>query len=112
MKSNPDRKAVAREYKARKSPRGIFALRCAPSGDVWVGASMDLSGAKNALWFFLSNGHHKDTTLQAQWNSHGERAFQFEVVEKVDDDISALRIADVLKERKGHWTARLDARTL
>jgi hypothetical protein len=112
MKSKLDRKEAARDYKARKSARGIFALRCAASGEVWVGASMDLGGAKNGLWFFLSNGHHKDEILQAQWNSHGEQAFQFEIIEKIDDDVSALRIADVLKERKGHWTARLDARTL
>jgi hypothetical protein len=112
MKSRPDRKQVAREYQARKSPRGIFALRCASSGEVWIGSSMDLRAAKNALWFFLGSAQHQDATLQAQWNAHGEQAFQFEVVEEIDADVSALSAADVLKERRIHWTAQLDARTL
>ena len=112
MKSNVDRKEVAREYKARKSARGIFALRDAGAGEVWVGSSMDLRGAKNGLWFFLSNGHHKDSVLQAHWNSRGEQAFQFEVLEQIEDQVSALSIADVLKERRNYWTAQLDARRL
>jgi hypothetical protein len=112
MKSSQDRKQVAREYKARQSPRGIFALRCTSSGEVWIGSSMDLRGAKNALWFFLGSGQHKNETLQARWHANGEQAFQFEVIEEIDADVSALSIADVLKARRIHWTAQLDARTL
>jgi hypothetical protein len=32
-----DRKAAVAAYKERKSACGIYALRCGPSGEVWVG---------------------------------------------------------------------------
>ena len=87
-------------------------MRCPATGEVWVGASMNLDGARNGLWFFLGGGNYKDTALQAAWNAHGEQAFQYEVLEKLDDDVAARRVSDVLKERKSHWLGQLRARPL
>jgi hypothetical protein len=112
MSSNIDRKEIIREYKARATPRGVFAMRCLATGEVWVGSSMNLDGARNRILFSLGTGHYKDAALQARWNAHGEQAFQYEVLEKLDDDVSALRVGDVLKERSSHWLAQLRARPL
>lgn len=111
MPRDIDRKRLIREYKERKTPRGVFAIR-STSGHVWVGASMNLDGAKNGLWFILSNGNYKDRTLQAEWNELGEQAFQFEIVEKLGDDVSDLRVRDVLAQRKDYWARQLAAQTV
>ena len=107
-----DRKEIIRAYKARATPRGVFAIRCVATGEVWVGSSMNLDGARNRLWFTLGSGSYKDASLQARWNAHGEKAFQYEVLEKLDDEVSALRAGDVLKERTSHWLAHLGAHPL
>jgi hypothetical protein len=104
-----DRKQAARDYKLRKPPRGIFAVRCADAGKVWIGSSMDLDKAQNKEWFILRNRSHANAAMQAEWNSRGENAFQYEVLEKVADDVSALRINDVLKEKRRQWMDRLGA---
>ncbi len=111
MPGTIDRKQLIRDYKARKTPRGIFAVRSS-SGRVWVGASPNLDGAKNGLWFILDAGNYKDQELQREWNQLGADAFQFEIVEKLADDVSDLRMRDVLAARKEEWVKKLGAASL
>jgi hypothetical protein len=106
------RKEAIQEYKNRKAARGVFAMRCTATGHVWVDSSPNLDAARNGLWFFLRNGYHHDQALQAEWNTHGEQAFQYEILEKLDDDLSPLGVKDLLKEKKRRWAAQLGARTL
>jgi hypothetical protein len=100
------RKEAIDEYKARKPHRGIFAVRCEASGRVWVGAAPNLEAAKNGAWFTLRIGSHRDAALQAEWRAHGEDAFRFEVLEELDDDVPAMLLRDVLKEKKASWAQR------
>ena len=51
-----DRKAATAAYKERKSVCGIYALRCAPSGEVWVGYAGDMEKIRNRLDFILRSG--------------------------------------------------------
>jgi hypothetical protein len=104
-----DRKQAIRDYKLRKAARGIFAVRCAAAQKVWVGSSLDLDKAQNREWFILRNGAHTNAALQREWNSHGEQAFEYAVLEKLDDDVSAIRVNDVLGEKKRRWIVQLDA---
>jgi len=111
MASPIDRKQIIRDYKARKTPRGIFAMRSV-SGQVWIDCSMNLDGSKKRLWFFLRSGNFKNSALQTEWNSLGEHSFQFQILETLSDEVSEFRIRDILNERKQFWTARLQARAL
>jgi hypothetical protein len=106
------RKEAIKEFKARKVARGVFAVRCTATGKVWVESSLNLDAAQNGLWHFLRNGHHDDKGLQAEWNVHGAEAFQFEVLEELDEDVLAIEARDLLKEKKLHWTAHFGARML
>ncbi len=108
MSRRIDRKQLIRDYKARKTPRGVFAVR-STTGLVWVGASTNLDGAKNGLWFILDSGNYKDHALQQEWNELGSDAFRFEVVEKLEDEVSELRMRDVLAARKQEWVKKLAA---
>ncbi|MGH9614096.1 MAG: GIY-YIG nuclease family protein [Bryobacteraceae bacterium] len=112
MKSNMRRKEAVNEFKMRKTPRGVFAVRCTATGLAWVNSSMNLDAARNGIWFFLRNGYHQNKELQAEWDAHGATAFQFEVLEKLDEDVSSLALSDLLKEKKRYWTAQLGGRTL
>jgi hypothetical protein len=103
------RKDAIREYKERAPNRGTFAIRCLVSDRAWVGGSTNLDAAQNRAWFTLRQGEHRDRALQAEWNTHGEAAFQYEVLEKLKDDVSAIAISDLLKEMTRDWAARLSA---
>ena len=104
------RRQVVRDYKDRKVPLGIFAVRCAVTGEVWVGASRNLDQQRNSIWFALRQGGHPNPALRAAWAAHGEAAFTFEVLEAApDEDMSMLARDSFLKVRHLHWRTTLGA---
>jgi hypothetical protein len=103
------RKEAIREYKERKTPRGIFSVRCTPNGRVWVGSSRNLDASKNSYWFGLRMGGHLDRSLQAEWTAQGEEAFTYEVLETFDDDVHPMELNDLLKRKQAEWVLKLDA---
>ena len=107
-----NRKEAIKEFKNRPLARGIFVVRCTSTGDAWVDSARDLGAAKNGHWFFLRHGNHRNPTMQSVWNQYGEESFQYEIVEKLDDDLPAMGIDDMLKEKKAHWIAQLSARSI
>ncbi|QOY89733.1 GIY-YIG nuclease family protein [Paludibaculum fermentans] len=112
MLSSAERKEINRKYKEQKPNMGIFAVRCAAGGLVWVGSTRNLDAAKNSHWFALGHGSHRDRALQEAWNGYGAEAFVYEVLEKLDEDLLPIAVADVLKEKRGLWVEQLGARVV
>lgn len=106
------RKAALAAYKQRKVARGIYAMRCAQADAVWVGASRDLDKAENRLRFMMRHDRRLDPVLRAAYHAHGEKAFSFEVLERLDDDIATVSIGRILKEKHQDWLSRLNARKI
>src|SRR5215813_7730182 len=106
------RKDAIRAYKERKVARGIFAIRCVPTGSVWVESSMDLDGAEKRTWFVLPADVQVNKIAAAEFREHGQEKFTYEVLEKLDEDVVEMAIRDLLKEKKRHWLAQLNARPL
>jgi hypothetical protein len=104
------RRLAVSAYKERKVPQGIYAVRCAGSGEVWVGQSPNLEQQPNRIRFGLRQGGHPNPALRAAWAAHGEAAFAFEVLETVDvEDLSAYARANLLKDRDAFWRVELGA---
>jgi hypothetical protein len=112
MESNTDKKEAIRKFKERKPLVGAYAVRCTANGRVWVGTSRNLEATRNGVWFCLRTGSYIDKSLQAEWNAHGEPAFQYEILETLDGDLHPLAVNDMLKERSTHWMTQLSARPL
>ena len=104
-----DKKAALAAYKERKVSVGIYAVRCAPAGKVWVGTAPDLSKIQNRLWFQLRMNGSPHRDLQAGWNEHGADALSFEVVEVLDEETLAFARTAELKNRVRHWAETLNA---
>ena len=110
--SKAARRLIADEFKERKVPRGIFAVRCSATGEAWIGSSPNLDAARNSLWFQLRAGRYRNTLLQQVWTQHGEDAFSFEVLEQFDDEISALLLNDIYITKKKEWAETLGGNVL
>jgi hypothetical protein len=105
------RRQAIRDYKERKAAPGVYAVRCAATGEVWVGGSRNLDAQQNSLWFGLRTGGHVNRAMQAAWTAHGEAAFSFEPLERIEDeDLTPLGRTDVIKARERHWLAALGAK--
>jgi len=107
-----DRKAAVAAYKERKVAAGIFVARCAATGQQWVGRAPDLGAIQNRLWFTLRHGSAPHESLQAAWRAHGAESFSFDILEQLDEDVSATMRDAALKDRLAHWSARLHAEPL
>ena len=111
MKETVRRKDLIREYKEKKPRPGIFAVRCAATGENWIGSSRNLDTQKNGIWFQLRSGSYVNAELMAAWKTHGEDAFSFDELEVVDDENAQL-IDLLLKDRAAHWREKLVAKKL
>jgi len=104
-----DRKAAVLAYKERKVEPGIYAVRCAASGQAWVGSAPDLSTIQNRQWFALRQGIHSNPSLQQAWNAHGADAFAFEIVERMEDEEIRIVRDRLLKEALARCAEALGA---
>jgi hypothetical protein len=109
MLSSEERKAAIRAYKERKPRPGIYGVRLTATGRCWAGSCQNLDTTKNGLWGTLNSGRHLDRTLQEEWNSLGETAFEYVILEALKEDVHPLAVKDLLKEKKRYWTEKLSA---
>jgi hypothetical protein len=107
-----DKREAKREFKERKPEGGVFAVRFAGSGEVWVGSSANLPSSETGLRFMLRQGTHINRELQAAWNTHGQEGFRVEIVERFPDDLTELGRRDALRDRRKHWMETLGARAV
>lgn len=112
MQSKESRKESVRKFKEQKPLLGTYAVRCSATGSTWVGVSRNLSATRNGCWFMLRSGLHQSKTLQADWNAHGESAFEYEILDGTDEEVNPLLIDRMLKEKKAVWVAQLGAQPL
>jgi hypothetical protein len=108
-----DRKAAVAAFKERKSQPGIYALTCRPTAQRWVGRASDLATIWNRLSVALRTASTPHRSLQAAAREHGESAFDFEVIERIDEpDASPALVWAILKRRLCHWREELGATTI
>jgi hypothetical protein len=104
-----DKKAAAVAYKEREAVAGIYALRCASTGQRWVGRALDLNTIQTRLWFTLRQGATPHRGLLEAWKAHGADNFTFEELEQLkEEELTYVRDA-ALKDRLAHWRAELNA---
>lgn len=104
-----NRKEAIRAYKEAKVPAGAFAVRCTATGRVWVGSSSNLHAIKNRMWMTLRMGSQPEKSMQQDWNTHGEGAFEYEILETLKDDVLPMSLPGMLKEKKAEWVQQLSA---
>jgi group I intron endonuclease len=64
---------------------GIYAIRHRETGKLYIGSSLDVGGRWKWHLRDLRAGRHHSPRLQNAWNKHGAEAFDFILVERVED---------------------------
>lgn len=99
------------EYKCKKFKSGLFQIKNLSTGKIFIKQSPDLERAFNSDRFQLRAGLHSNTALQQDWNTLGETAFEFSILDEYNakDDISTAQLnnelAELLKLHKAELTA-------
>lgn len=104
------RRELTAAYRERKARPGVFAVRCAAGGQVWVGSSRELLNRQNGIWFSLRQGSSLNRTMQQAWRDHGEAAFVYEELQVIDGEgLSAWSLDQALKDAAAAWREQLAA---
>lgn len=81
----------------KKAPlSGIYAITNTANGKHYVGSAINIPARWRAHIRSLGKGAHHSRHLQASWNKYGKDAFEFLVIERVDQK-------DKLLEREQFW---------
>lgn len=80
------KKELKARYKEMKPDRGLFAVRCLETGEMYLEATSDLNGSMNSLRLKLNNDMCRHKGLQWAWKRHGEHGFVFEILERLEDE--------------------------
>lgn len=109
---------MKKAYKEAKRPVGVFKITSTRNDTVYIGSGTDLPARINRHKAELRFGSHKNRELQGKWNSFGESAFNFEVLDVLDQDETlqtnpAHELGVLLEmwirklEEEGHFTVTL-----
>jgi hypothetical protein len=107
------RKTLISEYKQRKIIGGIYRVTNTKNGRYLLDYTPNLQARQNAFDFMASSGSLFDYRLQKDWETFGEKAFTFEVLETIEQKKEQTRdgfIAD-LKTLAQLWSEKLDPST-
>lgn len=104
-----DRKAAIASYRERKAAPGIFAIRCAASGQQWLGQAPDITTVQARHWFGLRLGSHANRAMQAAWNAHGAADFSFESLELLPEEDNPVTLSSQLRDALKRWRGELGA---
>lgn len=73
----------------------IYKITCVVTDDFYVGSAVKPKRRRWEHWDALKKNRHHCTALQTAWNEFGEDAFEFEVIEEVEDESKLLAIEDM-----------------
>ena len=78
-------KQLKDEYKPKKFRIGIFQVRNAINGKIFVGSSINLDAIWNRIKVEVKFGGHRNEKLQNDWKEFGEENFVFEVLSEIEE---------------------------
>ena len=81
-----DKSEIKRAYKQSKRPMGVYRIRNSENDKVYIGFATDLEARFNRHKIELKFGNHRNKELQKLWNSFGESAFEFEILDVLDQE--------------------------
>ena len=102
------RAELKREYKNHPPPMGIFQITNIQNGKIFIDSSLNLPGVINRYKFQLRFLGQPNKELQADWDTYGEDAFEFEIIDELDPDtVSSKDYARELLTLKEMWLEKL-----
>lgn len=105
---NMDRKIELKQaYKEMKKEAGVYQVKNKINQKVWVDSTPSLK-TLNGKRFQLQMGGHMNKALQQEWKEYGEDAFEFEVLEVLEEkEDGFFDKKEALKKLEEKWLDKL-----
>jgi hypothetical protein len=76
-----DKSEIKRAYKQAKRPMGVYRISNSQNDKEYIGFATDLEARFNRHKAELKFGNHRNKELQKIWDSCGELALEFEILD-------------------------------
>ena len=104
-----DKSAIKKAYKLVKQPMGVYRIRISKNERTYIGFATNLQARFNRHKAELTFGNHRNKELQEIWNSFGESAFEFEILDVLDhEEHSQADVKDELQILTELWIQKLE----
>jgi len=101
------KKELKQQYKETKIIAGVYQIKNTKNNKVLIESTRNLQTI-NGKKFMLKMGSHPNKALQAEWNSFGEEAFVFEVLETLKEKQDGyFNVKDELIKLEEKWIEQL-----
>lgn len=102
------KKEIKKQYKQSLTPMGVYAIRCAANGKIFIGSAMNVPGKLNSHKFTLDYGSHINKELQKDYTAFGNAQFSFEMIDTLEPkEDPAYSYTEDLKTLEGLWLEKL-----
>ena len=81
-----DKSEIKKAYKQSKRSMGVYRIKTSQNDKLYIGFATDLDARFNRHKSELKFGSHRNKELQQIWNACGESAFDFEILDVLDQD--------------------------
>lgn len=81
---NNRKKQLKDAYKNSKPSMGVYQIKNAVTGKIYIGITQNLKGTMNGNLFKLDAGMFKDRELQQEWNKYGKNEFEQTILAELD----------------------------
>ena len=71
---------------------GVYSITCTANGWIYIGSSVSIRQRWSTHRSWLQNGTHNVPQMQADWDEHGEAAFQFSLLADEQDKEYRLKV--------------------
>jgi group I intron endonuclease len=79
---------------------GIYMIRCEPTGEVYVGASVNVVKRIREHFYRLEKGIHRNHRLQSAYNKYGKESFISEVLLYCDPNSLEMHGKSIIEQLK------------
>jgi hypothetical protein len=105
------KKELGKEYKERKIVGGVYRVTNTQNGKFLLDHVANLKSAQNRFQFAVNLSGGFDYKLKKDWDEFGAAAFQFEVLEELEQhaDQTEIQFKEDLKTLEQLWRSNLDS---
>lgn len=103
-----DKSALKKAYKQIKQPMGIYRISSSQIDNIFIGCATNLRARLNRHRADLKFRSHQNKELQNVWDSFGESAIEFEILDVLEhDESSSTKPKEELQVLLEMWFQRL-----
>jgi hypothetical protein len=79
-----NKKELIKEYKNKKHPAGLFAVKNKPENKMFIGASLNLPAKIRGITFELEMGKHSYSNLAEDYKRLGKDEFEISILDEIE----------------------------